>query len=40
MEPEKRKPFIVKNFEWIALVILVLAGLIIVWRIFYPGLFS
>jgi len=40
MEPERRKSFIAKNFEWIALIMLILAGLIAVWRIFYPGLFS
>jgi len=40
MDPDNKKSFIVRNLEWIALVILVLAGLIIVWRIFYPGLFS
>ena len=40
MEPERKKPFVARNFEWIALLILVLAGLIIVWRIFYPDLFS
>ncbi len=39
MEPGRKKSFIAKNFEWIALVILVLAGLIAAWRIFYPDLF-
>jgi hypothetical protein len=40
MDPERKKSIIAKNFEWIALIILVLAGLIVVWRIFYPDLFS
>ena len=40
MDPENKKHFIARNIEWIALVILVLAGLIIIWRIFYPNLFS
>jgi hypothetical protein len=40
MDPDNKKSFVARNFEWIALLILVLAGLIIVWRIFYPGLFS
>ena len=40
MEPGHKKTFIARNFEWIALVIVVLAGLIIVWKIFYPDLFS
>ena len=38
MEPERKKSFIARNFEWIALVIVVLAGLLAVWRIFYPDL--
>jgi hypothetical protein len=40
MDKDNKKSFVARNFEWIALLILVLAGLIIVWRIFYPGLFS
>jgi hypothetical protein len=40
MEPQKKKPYLLRNIEWIALIVLVLAGLIIVWRFFYPGLFS
>ncbi len=40
MEPVKKKPFIVRNIEWIALIVLVLTGLITIWRIFYPDLFS
>ena len=40
MEPERKKSFIARNFEWIALVLLVLAGLIAAWRIFYPALLS
>ncbi len=40
MEPDKKKSFITRNFEWIALIILILAGLIAIWRYFYPDLFS
>jgi hypothetical protein len=40
MEQEKKKSFIAKNIEWIALVVLVLAGLIAIWQFFYPGLFT
>jgi len=39
MESEKKKSFIARNIEWIALVILILAGLIAIWQYFYPGLF-
>jgi hypothetical protein len=39
MEPGKKKPFILRNVEWITLLILILAGLIAVWRIYYPDLF-
>jgi len=34
MKPEKKKSFIVRNIEWIALIILILAGLIAVWWFF------
>ena len=40
MEPGKKKSFIVRNIEWIALIILILSGLFAIWRMFYPGLFS
>ena len=40
MEPQKKKPYILRNIEWIALIVLALAGLIAIWRFFYPGLFS
>jgi hypothetical protein len=40
MEQGKKKPFIIRNVEWITLLILILAGLIAVWRIYYPGIFS
>ena len=36
MEPGKKKPFLVRNIEWIALIVLILTGLIAIWRIFYP----
>ncbi|HKZ66227.1 MAG TPA: hypothetical protein VJ111_07725 [Chitinophagaceae bacterium] len=39
MEPEKKKSYLAKNIEWIALIILVLAGLIAIWQYFYPDLF-
>jgi predicted negative regulator of RcsB-dependent stress response len=39
MESEKKKSFIARNIEWIALIILILAGLIAIWQYFYPGLF-
>jgi len=39
MEPGKKKPFIARNIEWIVLTILILGGLLAIWRIFYPGLF-
>jgi len=40
MEPGRKKSFIVRNIEWIALIILIVGGLIAIWRLFYPGLFS
>jgi len=40
MEPGKKKSYIVRNIEWIALIILVVGGLIAIWRLFYPGLFN
>lgn len=40
MEPENKKSFIAKNIEWIALIIVILAGLIAIWQFFYPDLFS
>ncbi len=40
MEPRKKKSFILRNIEWITLLILILAGLIAVWRIYYPDLFD
>ncbi len=41
MEQEKKKKsFIVRNIEWIALIIIILAGLIVIWRFFYPNLFG
>ena len=40
MEPGKRKSFIARNIEWITLIILVLAGLIVIWQFFYPDLFT
>lgn len=40
MEPENKKSFIRRNIEWIALIILVLAGLLFIWQYFYPGFFS
>jgi hypothetical protein len=40
MVQEKKKSFIVRNLEWIALIILVLGGLVFVWQYFYPGLFT
>ncbi len=40
MEPGKKKPFIIRNIEWIGLIILILGGLVAVWQIFYPDLFS
>ena len=39
MEQEKKKAFIFKNLEWIALIIIILAGLIAIWQFFYPDLF-
>jgi len=39
MEPEKKKSFILRNLEWIVLLILILAGLIVIWQFFYPDLF-
>jgi hypothetical protein len=40
MEPGKKKPFIVRNIEWITLIILILGGLVAIWRIYYPELFN
>ena len=40
MEPGKRKSYLARNIEWITLIILVLAGLVVVWRLFYPSLFG
>jgi hypothetical protein len=40
MDPDKKKPFIVRNIEWIGLIILILGGLVAVWRVFYPNLFG
>jgi hypothetical protein len=40
MEPDKKKSYIARNLEWITLVLVILAGLLIVWRLFYPGLFT
>ncbi len=40
MEPENKKSFIARNIEWIALIIVILAGLIAIWQFFYPDLFS
>jgi len=40
MEQGKKKPFIVRNIEWIALIILILGGIVAIWRIFYPELFA
>lgn len=39
MEQEKKKSFIARNIEWIALIILILAGLVVIWQFFYPNLF-
>ena len=35
MEPAKKKSFIARNLEWIALVVIVLAGLLVVWKVFW-----
>ncbi|MGZ5218576.1 MAG: hypothetical protein ACXWV2_09080 [Chitinophagaceae bacterium] len=40
MQQEKKKSYIVKNIEWIALIIIILTGLIVIWRFFYPNLFG
>ena len=40
MEPARKKSFVARNREWITLIIVLLAGLIVVWRLFYPRLFT
>jgi hypothetical protein len=32
MEPGKKKSFLMRNIEWIALIILIIAGLIAIWQ--------
>jgi len=40
MEPDKKKSRFLGNLEWIALIVLILGGLVIIWRIFYPDFFE
>jgi predicted negative regulator of RcsB-dependent stress response len=35
MEPDKKKSFLLRNIEWIALIILIIAGLVALWQYYF-----